>query len=84
MAPSGRTSGPHYSGLAAPPLRNNHKWGVKDEESGKFYITEELLQFVNMSQFKDGLPVTYTLKSEPSWNRPTPFYKATNIKPRNE
>lgn len=61
------------------------KWGVKDEESGKFYITEELLQFVNMSQFKDGLPVTYTLKSEPSRNRPsTPFYKATNIKPRNE
>ena len=24
MAPSGRTSGSHFSGLAAPPLRNNH------------------------------------------------------------
>ena len=23
MAPSGRTSGPHFSGLAAPPLQNN-------------------------------------------------------------
>jgi len=42
VAPSGRTSGSHFSGLAAPPLRNNHLFNLPNNEDEINKMIEEI------------------------------------------
>jgi cellulose biosynthesis protein BcsQ len=63
----------------------NGSYVVKDDEKNWTYPIANLSLFISRYPIKEGLPVTYTVQSEPNLRNPSKsFYKATNIKPYNE